>query len=72
MTRCKAPVIVSGMTDSMTGPVPLRTKEAVQAALDAAGTIAGASRLLRVSRPTVYDYIKRYGISEWKRSTSAA
>lgn len=56
----------------MTGPVPLKTRDEVQAALDAAGTIAGASRLLRISRPTVYDYIKRYGISEWKRSTTAA
>lgn len=56
----------------MTGPVPLRTKDEVQAALDAAGTIAGAARLLRVSRPTVYEYIKRYAISEWKRSVTAA
>lgn len=52
----------------MTGPVPLKTKAEVQAALDEAGTIAGAARLLEVSRPTVYDYIGKYGITEWKRS----
>ncbi len=63
---------VTNATTQHRGPVPLRTKDEVQAALDAAGTIAGASRLLSVSRPTVYDYIKRYGITEWKRSTSAA
>ena len=70
---------MSGMTATdapaqhrSTGPIPLRTKAEVQAALDAAGTIAGASRLLSVSRPTVYDYIKRYAITEWKRTTSAA
>ena len=56
----------------MTGPVPLKTSEQVQAALDEAGTIAGAARLLQVSRPTVYDYIRRYGITEWKRSAKAA
>jgi hypothetical protein len=25
-----------------------------------------------VSRPTVYDYLRRYRITEWKRSTKAA
>jgi transcriptional regulator of acetoin/glycerol metabolism len=56
----------------MTGPVPLKSREQVQAALDEAGTIAGAARLLQVSRPTVYDYLRRYRITEWKRSTKAA
>ena len=56
----------------MTGPAPLKTREQVQAALDEAGTIAGAARLLQVSRPTVYDYIGKYGITEWKRSAKAA
>jgi transcriptional regulator with GAF, ATPase, and Fis domain len=51
----------------MTGPIPLKTREDVQAALDETGTIAGAARRLQVSRPTVYEYISRYGITEWKR-----
>ena len=56
----------------MTGPVPLKTREQVQAALDEAGTIAGAARLLKVSRPTVYDYIGKYGITGWTRTPKRA
>jgi transcriptional regulator of acetoin/glycerol metabolism len=51
----------------ITGPAVLRTRDEVQAALDEAGTVSGAARLLRVSRPTVYEYIARYRITEWRR-----
>jgi transcriptional regulator of acetoin/glycerol metabolism len=51
----------------MTGPAPLRTREQVLAALETAGTVSGAARLLSVSRITVYGYLDRYGITAWTR-----
>lgn len=46
----------------MTGPAPLHDELAVRAALSEAGSVAGASRLLGVSRKTVYEYLRRYSI----------
>lgn len=46
----------------MTGPAPRHDEAAVRAALIEAGSIAGAARLLHVSRKTVYDYLRRYSI----------
>lgn len=46
----------------MTGTTLLHDEQAVRRALAEAGSIAGAARLLGVSRPTVYRYIARYGI----------
>lgn len=51
----------------MTGPEPLRNREQVITALETAGSISGAARHLGVSRETVYSYLDRYGITEWKR-----
>jgi transcriptional regulator of acetoin/glycerol metabolism len=46
----------------MTGTAPLHDESAVRAALEEAGSIAGAARLLKVSRKTVYTYLRRYSI----------
>jgi transcriptional regulator of acetoin/glycerol metabolism len=46
----------------MTGPAPLNDEAAVRAAIAEAGSIAGAARLLGVSRKTVYAYLRRYSI----------
>lgn len=46
----------------MTGPEPMYSKEQLMAALSESGSIAGAARQLRVSRTTVYKWVKRYGI----------
>lgn len=55
----------------MSGPGPRYSREEVLAALERAGSVKGAAELLKVSRPTVYDYLRRYDI-QVKRALRAA
>lgn len=55
----------------MTGPSALWNRDQVLDALERGGSVKAAAALLKVSRTTLYDYLRRYEI-EVKRAITAA